>query len=61
MKNNRILFLLHLPPPIHGSSMVGKWINKSKLVNVKHLILNKLNNKKNMNVYTKCNPECSKI
>lgn len=33
MKNNRILFLLHLPPPVHGSSMVGKWINESELVN----------------------------
>lgn len=33
MLNNRILFLLHLPPPIHGSSMVGKWIHESEVIN----------------------------
>jgi glycosyltransferase involved in cell wall biosynthesis len=32
MKSN-ILFLLHLPPPIHGSSMVGKFIKESQLIN----------------------------
>lgn len=34
MKKNQkphILFLLHLPPPIHGSSLVGQAIYKSKL------------------------------
>lgn len=35
MNKKRILFLLHLPPPIHGSSMVGKWIYESKLINQK--------------------------
>lgn len=32
MKSN-ILFLLHLPPPVHGSSMVGKFIKESKIIN----------------------------
>lgn len=31
MKN--ILFILHLPPPVHGSSMVGQSIKDSELVN----------------------------
>lgn len=30
---NKILLLLHLPPPVHGSSMVGELIRKSKLIN----------------------------
>ena len=30
---SKILFLLHLPPPIHGSSMVGQYIKGSKLIN----------------------------
>ena len=29
----KILFLLHLPPPVHGSSMVGKFIKDSTIVN----------------------------
>lgn len=32
-KNNKILFLLHLPPPVHGSSMVGQLIRDSRLIN----------------------------
>lgn len=28
----KILFLLHLPPPVHGSSVVGEQIRKSKLI-----------------------------
>ncbi|MCM1108570.1 MAG: glycosyltransferase family 4 protein [Clostridium sp.] len=28
-----ILFILHLPPPVHGASMVGKYIHDSKIVN----------------------------
>lgn len=32
-KNNKILFLLHLPPPVHGSSIVGQKIKDSKLIN----------------------------
>lgn len=31
--NPRILFLLHIPPPVHGSSIVGKSIKESKLIN----------------------------
>ena len=27
------LFILHLPPPVHGASMVGKYIHDSKIVN----------------------------
>jgi glycosyltransferase involved in cell wall biosynthesis len=33
--NKKILFLLHLPPPIHGSSVVGKQILDSQLINNK--------------------------
>lgn len=29
----KILFILHLPPPIHGAAMVGKWIHDSKKIN----------------------------
>ncbi len=32
LKTN-ILFLLHLPPPIHGSSMVGQYIHDSTIIN----------------------------
>ncbi len=31
--NNRIIFIMHMPPPVHGASMVGKYIHDSKLVN----------------------------
>lgn len=33
--NNRpgILFVMHMPPPVHGASMVGKYIHDSKLIN----------------------------
>lgn len=31
--NNNIIFLLHLPPPVHGSSLVGQFIKDSKLIN----------------------------
>jgi len=30
---NNVLFILHLPPPVHGSSMVGQSIKNSKLIN----------------------------
>lgn len=33
MGKKNILFLLHLPPPVHGSSIVGEQIKGSKLVN----------------------------
>lgn len=29
----KILFVLHLPPPVHGASMVGQYIHDSMLVN----------------------------
>ena len=29
----KILFILHLPPPVHGSSMVGQYIKDSKIIN----------------------------
>lgn len=29
----KILFILHLPPPVHGAAMVGKYIHDSKLIN----------------------------
>lgn len=32
-KRPKILFILHLPPPVHGAAMVGKWIHDSKLLN----------------------------
>lgn len=31
--NPSILFILHLPPPVHGAAMVGKYIHDSKLIN----------------------------
>lgn len=33
MKKNRILFILHLPPPVHGSSVVGQCIKNSGIIN----------------------------
>ena len=32
-QKKKILFLLHFPPPIHGSSLVGAQIKNSKLIN----------------------------
>lgn len=29
----RILFIMHMPPPVHGASMVGKYIHDSETVN----------------------------
>lgn len=33
MNNNRVLFILHLPPPIHGAAMIGKYIHDSQIIN----------------------------
>lgn len=33
MTNKNILFILHLPPPVHGASMVGKYIHDSAVIN----------------------------
>lgn len=29
----KILFILHMPPPVHGASMMGKYIHDSELIN----------------------------
>ena len=29
----RILFIMHMPPPVHGAAMVGKYIHDSKVIN----------------------------
>lgn len=29
----RILFILHLPPPVHGAAMMGQYIHDSKMIN----------------------------
>ena len=29
----RILFILHMPPPVHGAAMMGKYIHDSKVIN----------------------------
>jgi glycosyltransferase involved in cell wall biosynthesis len=31
--SKKVLFILHIPPPVHGSSMVGKFIKDSFLIN----------------------------
>lgn len=31
--NFKVLFIMHLPPPIHGAAMMGKYLQESKLVN----------------------------
>lgn len=33
MDKDRVLFILHLPPPIHGAAMMGKYIHDSRIVN----------------------------
>ncbi|HHV87124.1 MAG TPA: glycosyltransferase [Petrimonas sp.] len=32
-KQKNILYLLHLPPPVHGSSIVGEFVKESLLIN----------------------------
>ncbi len=31
----KILFIMHMPPPVHGAAMVGQYIHDSKLFNEK--------------------------
>lgn len=31
----KILFIMHMPPPVHGAAMVGQYIHDSKLINGK--------------------------
>ena len=33
MSKAKVLFIMHMPPPVHGASMVGKYIHDSKIVN----------------------------
>lgn len=33
MNKQRILFILHLPPPVHGAAMMGKYIHDSRVIN----------------------------
>ncbi len=35
MSHRKILFILHLPPPVHGASMMGQYIHDSHLINEK--------------------------
>ena len=30
---SKVLFIMHMPPPVHGAAMVGKYIHDSKIVN----------------------------
>ena len=30
---NRVLFIMHMPPPIHGAAMMGQYIHDSNLIN----------------------------
>lgn len=30
---HKILFIMHMPPPVHGAAMMGKYIHESKLIN----------------------------
>lgn len=32
-KKYKILFILHMPPPVHGAAMMGKYIHDSKSIN----------------------------
>lgn len=32
-KYSKVLFILHMPPPVHGASMVGKYIHDSEIIN----------------------------
>ncbi len=33
MSKSKILFILHLPPPVHGAAMMGKYIHDSRIIN----------------------------
>lgn len=33
MDRSTVLFIMHMPPPIHGAAMVGKYIHDSKIIN----------------------------
>lgn len=33
MNKTKILFILHMPPPVHGAAMMGKYIHDSQVIN----------------------------
>lgn len=33
MNKDKVFFILHLPPPVHGASMMGKYIHDSQIIN----------------------------
>ena len=33
MNKDRVLFILHLPPPVHGAAMMRKYIHDSRIIN----------------------------
>lgn len=33
MDKKKILFIMHMPPPVHGAAMMGKWIHDSEYIN----------------------------
>lgn len=33
MNKEKVFFILHLPPPVHGAAMMGKYIHDSKIIN----------------------------
>lgn len=33
MEKKKILFILHMPPPVHGAAMMGKYIHDSNVIN----------------------------
>lgn len=33
--NPKILFIMHMPPPVHGAAMMGQYVHDSKLINEK--------------------------
>ncbi|WP_276864609.1 glycosyltransferase family 4 protein [Mediterranea massiliensis] len=33
MNKSKILFILHMPPPVHGAAMMGKYIHDSQVIN----------------------------
>lgn len=35
LPRKKVLFIMHMPPPVHGASLVGKWIHDSEYINQK--------------------------
>ena len=29
----KVLFIMHMPPPVHGAAMMGKYIHESRVIN----------------------------